>query len=142
MVFLAAFCLAGPAMSVVFARFFPLIAQMIVLQRGLSKLLTRRILSMRRMRCRWCIVKAVGLGLGFADCVGPRRTASLSTLVLSGPALLGRCNLHMRGSRVRCGPHAAGIEAAILAQLCVLLAAALAETDFFVHRSGRALYAI
>ena len=68
----------------------------------------------------WFLVKAVGLTLGFSDTLVLLGAASLSTLVPSGPAFLGTCNLPMRWrsncrprsrSRHRCGNSRAALPA-------------------------------
>ena len=64
---------------------------------------------------------------------------SLSTLVPSGPAFLGTLQFaYMLAIGFAGGPHAVGIAAATLAQLCLLLPVALIATGILTLRVGEA----
>jgi uncharacterized protein (TIRG00374 family) len=93
-----AFFLAGPVASRVFTSFPRLSAQVETAQRGFEILRTRRTLEIAAATfiiyipdalSLWCIVKAVGLGLSFANTLVLVGAVSLSTFVPAGPAFLG-----------------------------------------------------
>jgi uncharacterized membrane protein YbhN (UPF0104 family) len=91
----------------------------------------------------WCVVKAVGLGLGFADTLVLVGAASLSTLLPSGPAFLGTLQFaYVLAIEFAGGSGAVGIAAATLAQLCILLPVAVVAIGIYVHGSGGVLYAM
>ena len=91
----------------------------------------------------WFLVKAVGLTLGFGDTLVLVGMASLSTLVPSGPAFLGTLQFsYMLAIGFAGGPHAVGIAAATLAQLCLLLPVALIATGILTFGSGQLLTAM
>jgi uncharacterized membrane protein YbhN (UPF0104 family) len=91
----------------------------------------------------WCVVKAVGLGLGFADTLVLVGLASLSTLLPSGPAFLGTLQFaYVLAIEFAGGSGAVGIAAATLAQLCVLLPVAVVAIAVYVHGSRAVLFAM
>ena len=90
----------------------------------------------------WLVVKAVGLGLGFADTLVLLGVVSLSTIVPSGPAFIGTLQFaYALAIEFAGAPRAIGVAAATLAQLCILLPIALAAVGVLVHGSGSALLA-
>ena len=91
----------------------------------------------------WCVVKAVGLALGFADTLVLVGIVSLSTLVPSGPAFLGPLQFaYALVIETAGGPRALGIAAATLVQLCLLLPVAVIAVGVLAHGSGSLLYDI
>jgi glycosyltransferase 2 family protein len=151
MVLLAALCLAGTTVSKLSARFAGLSAPLMMVRQGFHILRTRRTVAVAALSLMiylpdalslWLIVKAVGLGLGFADTLVLVGAASLSTLLPSGPAFLGTLQFaYVLAIEFAGGPRASGIAAASVAQLCLLLPVALAAAGILLHGSGRALYA-
>jgi glycosyltransferase 2 family protein len=88
----------------------------------------------------WCVVKSVGLGLGFADALVLLGVASLSTIVPSGPAFIGTLQFAYALAIESAGaPPAIGVAAATIVQLCILLPTALVAVAILIHRSGGAL---
>jgi glycosyltransferase 2 family protein len=151
-VLLAALYLSGSIMSRIVGRFPGLSAQMAMVQQGFKILRTWRTLEVIAITLLlylpdalslWCLVKAVGLTLGFSDTLVLLGAASLSTLVPSGPAFLGTLQFaYALAIEFAGGARAIGIAAATLAQLCLLLPLALIAAGILVHGSGTALYAI
>jgi uncharacterized membrane protein YbhN (UPF0104 family) len=91
----------------------------------------------------WLVVKAVGLGLGFADTLVLLGVVSLSTIVPSGPAFIGTLQFAYAIAIEFAGaPPAVGVAAATVAQMCILLPTALAAVAVLVHRSGGALSSV
>jgi uncharacterized membrane protein YbhN (UPF0104 family) len=88
----------------------------------------------------WCIVKAIGLGLGLADTLVLVGAASLSALLPSGPAFLGTLQFaYVLAIEFAGAQGAVGIAAATLAQFCLLLPVAIVATALLVHGSGSLL---
>jgi uncharacterized protein (TIRG00374 family) len=147
----AALCLAGPTVSRLLAHSSKLSAPLMMVRQGFHILRTRRTLAVAALTLviylpdalsLWLIVKAVGLGLGFADTLVLVGAASLSTLLPSGPAFLGTLQFaYVLVIESTGGPRALGIAAATLAQLCLLLPVTVAAAAILLHGSGRALYA-
>jgi uncharacterized membrane protein YbhN (UPF0104 family) len=91
----------------------------------------------------WFLVKAVGLALGFGDTLVLVGMASLSTLVPSRPGFLGTLQFaYLLAIDFAGGPHAVGIAAPTLAQLCLLLPVALIATGILTLGSGRLLISL
>ena len=91
----------------------------------------------------WCVVKAVGVALGFADTLVLVGLASLSTLVPSGPAFFGTLQFaYALAIEFSGGARALGIAAATLAQLCLLLPVAIVATGVLFHGSGSFLFSL
>ena len=144
-----ALCLARPLMSRVFVRFPRLSAQTVMVQRGFEVLRTWRSAEVAALTLMiylpdalalWLVVKAVGLGLGFADTLVLLGASSLSTIVPSGPAFIGTLQFaYALAIEFAGAPPAVGVAAATLAQVCILLPTALAAVAVLVHRSGGAL---
>jgi uncharacterized protein (TIRG00374 family) len=144
-----ALCLARPLMSRAFVRFPRLSAQTVMVQRGFEVLRSRRsvvvaaltlIIYVPDALSLWCVVKAVGLGLGFADTLVLLGVASLSTIVPSAPAFIGTLQFaYALAIEFAGAPPAVGVAAATLAQVCILLPTALTAVAVLVHRSGGAL---
>jgi glycosyltransferase 2 family protein len=151
MILLVALCLAGPTVSKLSDRFVKLSGPLMMVRQGFHILRTRRtavvaaltlIIYLPDALSLWLIVKAVGLGLGFADTLVLVGAASLSTLLPSGPAFLGTLQLaYVLAIEFAGGARAVGIAAATLAQLCLLLPVAVAAAGILLHGSGGALYA-
>jgi uncharacterized protein (TIRG00374 family) len=151
MILVAALCLAGPTVSRLLARSFRLSAPLTMVRQGFHILRTRRTVAVAALTLMiylpdalslWLVVKAVGLGLGFADTLVLVGAASLSTLLPSGPAFLGTLQFaYVLAIEFAGGPRAVGIAAATLAQLCLLLPVAVAAAGILLHGSGGALYA-
>jgi uncharacterized membrane protein YbhN (UPF0104 family) len=151
-ILVGALCLAGPVMSRAFARFPGLSAQIHMVQRGFAILRTWRTAEVAAMTLivyvpdalsLWCVVKAVGLALGFADTLVLVGAASLSTLVPSGPAFLGTLQFgYAMAIEFAGGPRALGVAAATLAQLCLLLPLAIVAAGILMHGSGNLLFAL
>jgi hypothetical protein len=151
-VLVAAFFLSGSKMSRIVGRFPRLSAQLAMVQQGLEILRTWRTLEVVAITLivyvadsltLWLLVKAVGLTLGFSDTLVLLGTASLSTLVPSGPAFLGTLQFgYALAVEFAGGARALGIAAATLAQLCLLLPLALIAAGILVHGSGTALFTI
>jgi uncharacterized membrane protein YbhN (UPF0104 family) len=148
-ILLAALCLSGSTVPRTLSRFPGLSARMAMVQRGFGILRTWRTLEIAILTLiiylpdalsLWFLVKAVGLALGFGDTLVLVGMASLSTLVPSGPAFLGTLQFaYTLAIGFAGGPHAVGIAAATLAQLCLLLPVALVATGILTHGSGRLL---
>ena len=84
--------------------------------------------------------KAVAFTLKFADALVLIGLATLSPLVPSGPAYLGKLQfVYALAVEFSGGSCAAGVSAATLAQLCLLLPVALVATGLLIHGSGRLL---
>jgi glycosyltransferase 2 family protein len=151
-ILLAALCLSGSTMSRALSRVPGLSARVGMVQRGFGILRTWRTLEIAILTLiiylpdalsLWFLVKAVGLALGLGDTLVLVGVASLSTLVPSGPAFLGTLQFaYMLAIGYAGGPHAVGIAAAALAQLCLLLPVALIATGILTHGSGRLLAAM
>lgn len=149
-ILIVALGLAGPLMSRVFAHLPRLSAQMLMVQRGFELLRTWRTVEVATVTliiylpdalALWFVVKAVGLGLGFADTLVLVGVVSLSTLVPSGPAFLGTLQFaYALAIEFAGAPRAVGVAAATLAQLCILLPIALGAVAVLVHGSGSVLY--
>jgi glycosyltransferase 2 family protein len=152
MILLVALCLAGPTASKLSDRFASLSAPLTMVRQGFHILRTRRTASVAALTLviylpdalsLWLVVKAVGLGLGFADALVLVGAASLSTLLPSGPAFLGTLQFaYVLAIEFAGGPRAVGIAAATLAQLCLLLPVAVAAAGILLHSSGGAFYAV
>jgi glycosyltransferase 2 family protein len=148
---LVAFSLAVPLFSRVFAPLPRLSARIMTVQRGFALLRTWRTVEVAvftLMICvpdalaLWCVVKAVGLSLGFANTLVLLGIASLSTLVPSGPAFLGPLQYgYALAIEFAGAPRAVGVAAATIAQLCILLPMALAAIAALIHGSGSAFVA-
>lgn len=118
-------------------------------QQGLAILRTRRIAAVAALTViiytpdalsLWCIVKSLGLGLGFTDTLVLLGAASLSTLLPSGPAFVGTLQFaYALAIEFAGAPSAIGIAAATLCQLCLLLPLAVAAAGLLVHGSGNVL---
>jgi glycosyltransferase 2 family protein len=150
-ILLSALYLSGSVMSRIFSRFPWLSARMSMVQRGFGILRTWRTLEVAILTLviylpdalsLWCVVKATGLVLGFADTLVLVGIASLSTLVPSGPAFLGTLQFaYALVIELVGGPRAlGGIAAATLAQLCLLLPVAVIAVGVLAHGSGSFLY--
>jgi glycosyltransferase 2 family protein len=119
------------------------------LQQGLAILRTRRIVAVAALTLMiyapdalslWCIVKSLGLGLGFTDTLVLLGAASLSTLLPSGPAFLGTLQFaYALAIEFAGAPTAIGIAAATLCQLCLLIPIAVAAAGVLAYGSGRVL---
>ncbi len=141
--------LSGKVLSRFFARFPRLAAKVALVESGLRILRTRRAIGLAVVTAiiyvpdtlaSWFLVKAVGVGLGAADSLVLVGTASLSTLIPSGPAFLGTLQFGYALALGFAGaPRELGIAAATLAQLAVLLPLALAGAGVLAHASGRIL---
>jgi glycosyltransferase 2 family protein len=144
-----ALCLAGPLMSRVFAHLPWLSAQAVMVQRGLEVLRSWRTIEVAALTliiylpdalALWFVVKAVGLGLGFADTLVLLGVASLSTIVPSGPAFIGTLQFaYARAIEFAGAPRAVGVAAATISQVCILFPIALAAVAVLVHGSGSAI---
>ena len=145
-------CLAGPLRSRVLVHFPRVSTQMVMVLRGFVLLRTRRtaeiaaftlIICLPDALVLWCVVKAMGLSLGFSDTLVLLGVVSLSTLVPSGPAFLGTMQYgYALAIEFAGGPRAVGVAAATLAQLCLLLPVALAAMAVLVHGWGSAFFAV
>jgi uncharacterized protein (TIRG00374 family) len=148
-ILLAALWLSGSTVPRAISRFPRLSARLGMVQKRFGILRTWRILEIAILTLviylpdalsLWFLVKAVGLTLGFGDTLVLVGVASLSTLVPSGPAFLGTLQFaYMLAIGFAGGPHAVGIAAATLAQLCLLLPVALIATGILTHGSGTLL---
>jgi glycosyltransferase 2 family protein len=144
-------CLAGPLRSRVFVHLPRVSTQMMMVLRGFALLRTRRtaevaaftlIICLPDALVLWCVVKAMGLTLRFADTLVLLGAASLSTLIPSGPAFLGTMQYgYALAIEFAGGPRAVGVAAATLAQLCLLLPVALAAIAVLIHGSRNAFLA-
>jgi glycosyltransferase 2 family protein len=151
-ILLAAFCLSGSTVPRALWRFPALSARMEMVQRGFGILRTWRTLEIAILTliiylpdslALWFLVKAVGLALGFGDTLVLVGLAGLSTLVPSGPAFLGTLQFaYMLAIGFAGGPHAAGIAAATLVQLFLLLPVALIAIGILTRGSGRLLVSL
>jgi uncharacterized protein (TIRG00374 family) len=148
----AAYWLAGPKLSQIFASRPRISLKLALIQEGLAILRTWRtaeivaitlLIYLPDAFTLWCIVKAVGVGLGFADTLILVGAASLSTLIPSGPAFLGTLQFgYVLAIDYAGGPTAVGIAAATLSQLCILLPVALIATGILIHKMGRLFFTI
>jgi uncharacterized membrane protein YbhN (UPF0104 family) len=148
-ILLAALWLSGSTAPRAISRFPRLSARLGMVQKGFGILRTWRILEIAILTLvtylpdalsLWFLVKAVGLALAFGDTLVLVGVAGLSTLVPSGPAFLGTLQFaYMLAIGFAGGPHAVGIAAATLAQLCLLLPVSLIATGILTHGSGRLL---
>jgi len=151
-ILLAIVYLSGSMMSRIVRRFPGLSARAAIVQQGFEILRTWRTLKIIAITLviylpdafsLWCLVKAVGLTLGFSDILVLVGAASLSTLLPSGPAFLGTLQFaYALAIEFAGGARAIGIAAATLAQLCLFLPLALIAAGILAHGSGNALYAI
>src|SRR5215469_3396812 len=151
-ILLAIVYLSGSMMSRIVRRFPGLSARAPIVQKGFEILRTWRTLKVIAITLviylpdafsLCCLVKAVGLTLGFSDILVLVGAASLSTLLPSGPAFLGTLQFaYALAIEFAGGARAIGIAAATLAQLCLLLPLALIAAGILAHGSGTALYAI
>lgn len=142
---------SGSLLSRVFARFPRAAAPIVMVERGLRVLRTRRALGLALATALvnvldalslWCLVKAVGVGLGPADALVLVGAASLSTLLPSGPGFLGTLQFAYALVIGFAGaPRADGIAAATLAQLVLLLPLAVIAAAVLLHKSRRLLLA-
>jgi glycosyltransferase 2 family protein len=133
------------------ARFPRLPERIAIVQRGFAILRSRRglrvavltlIIYVPEALSQWFVVKACGLGLGFANTLVLVGAASLGTLLPSGPAFLGTLQFaYVLAIEFAGGQAAVGIAAATLVQLCILLPVAVVATGVFAHGSGSVLYA-
>jgi len=147
-----AVCFAGPLTSRALVRFPRLSTRTVMVQRGFEVLRSWRsveVATITLMICLpdalalWLVVKAVGLGLGFADTLVLLGVVSLSTIVPSGPAFIGTLQFaYALAIEFAGAPPAVGVAAATLAQVCILLPTALAAVAVLVHRSGGALSSV
>jgi glycosyltransferase 2 family protein len=148
-ILVVALCLGGPRISRLFAGFPRFSNQLIAMRQGLAILRTRRTMQVAILTLfiylpdalsLWCIVKAVGLGLGLADTLVLVGAASLSTLLPSGPTFLGTLQwAYVLAIEFAGAQGAVGIAAATLAQFCLLLPLAVVATAVLVHGSGSLL---
>jgi glycosyltransferase 2 family protein len=151
-ILLATLCLSASVMSRVLGRFRGLARHMTMVQQGFEILRTCRIVEivavtlviyMPDALSLWFLVKSVGLTLRIPDLLVLLGTASLSTLVPSGPDFLGTLQFaYALAIEFAGGARALGVAAATLAQLCLLLPAAVAAAVILAHGSGTALYSI
>jgi glycosyltransferase 2 family protein len=151
-ILLAAVYLSGPMIPRIVRRFPGLSGRIAIVQQGFEILRTWRTLKVIAITLiiyipdafsLWCLVKAVGLTLGFSDILVLLGAASLSTLLPSGPAFLGTLQFaYGLAVEFASGARALGIAAATLAQLCLLLPLALIGAGILVHGSGTILYGI
>jgi uncharacterized membrane protein YbhN (UPF0104 family) len=142
-------CFAGPLMPRILVRLPRVSAQVVMVQRGFEVLRTRRTAKVAALTlliylpdalALWFVVKAMGLGLGFADTLVLLGVASLSTIVPSGPAFIGTLQFaYALAIEFAGAPAPIGIAAATLVQVCILLPTALAAVAILIHRSGGAL---
>jgi len=149
---IAAFCLSGSTMLGLLGGFPRLSAQMAMVQRGFAVLHTRRtvgiicltlVIYVPDTLSLWCLVKAAGLTLGFANALVLVGTASLSTLVPSGPAFLGTLQFaYAMAVEFAGGRAATGIAAATLAQLCLFMPIAIVALGIVAHRSGGLIHSL
>jgi glycosyltransferase 2 family protein len=137
-------CLARLLTSRVLVRFPRLSAQVMMVQRGLEVLRTRRTAKVAALTlliylpdalALWFVVRAMGLGLGFADTLVLLGVASLSTIVPSGPAFIGTLQFaYALAIEFAGAPAAIGVAAATLVQVFILLPTALAAIAILIHR--------
>ena len=142
----------GPLIPRAVAHFPRFSSQIIMVQRGCGLLRTWKSLKVAALSlviglpdalALWFVVKAVGLGLGFAETLVLVGVTGLSTILPSGPAFLGTLQFaYALAIEFAGAPRAIGIAAATLAQLCLFLPIALAAVAVLVHRSGGALYEV
>ena len=148
-ILVVALCLGGPRISRLFAGFPRLSDQLIAVRQGLAILRTRRTMQVAILTLviylpdalsLWCVVKAVGLGLGLADTLVLVGAASLSTLLPSGPAFLGTLQFaYVLAIEFAGAQGAVGIAAATLSQFCLLLPVAVVAAALLIHGSGSLL---
>jgi uncharacterized membrane protein YbhN (UPF0104 family) len=115
-----------------------------MVQRGLEVLRTRRTAKVAALTlliylpdalALWFVVRAMGLGLGFADTLVLLGVASLSTIVPSGPAFIGTLQFaYALAIEFAGAPAAIGVAAATLVQVFILLPTALAAIAILIHR--------
>src|ERR1019366_2741564 len=149
---IVAFYLSGQVMPRVLRRLSGVSAQLAMVQRGFEILRSGRIAAVVAFTLLiyvpdglslWCLVKAVGLTLGFADGLVLVGAASLSTLVPSGPAFLGTLQFaYALAIEFGGSSRATGIAAATLAQVCLLFPVAIAAVSIIAHGSGRLAYSM
>lgn len=152
MILVAALCLAGPVTSHALLRFPQLAAQIVMVQRGFAILRTWRtvevaaftlILYVPDALSLWCVVRALGLALGLPDTLVLVGTASISTLVPSGPAFLGTLQFgYVVAIEFSGSPRAIGVAAATLAQLCLFFPPAIIAAALLIHGSGNILLSL
>jgi uncharacterized membrane protein YbhN (UPF0104 family) len=150
-ILLAIVYLSGSMVSRIARRFPRLSARAMIVQEGFEILRTWRtfkviaitlVIYLQDALSLWCLAKASGLTLGFSDILVLVGTASLSTLLPSGPAFLGALQFaYALAIEFAGGARAIGIAAASLAQLCLLLPLLIAA-GILAHGSATALYAI
>jgi glycosyltransferase 2 family protein len=114
-------------------------------QQGLAILRTRRTVAVAALTLLiyvpdalslWCIVKSLGLSLGFTDTLVLLGAASLSTLLPSGPAFLGTLQFAYALAIEFAGARSAiGVAAATLCQLCLFLPTAVASLGVLAYGS-------
>jgi glycosyltransferase 2 family protein len=148
-ILVVALCLGGPRISSLFAGFPRFSNQLTAVCKGLAILRTRRTMQVAILTLviyvpdalsLWCIVKAVGLGLGLTDTLVLVGAASLSTLLPSGPAFLGTLQWgYVLAIEFAGAQGAVGIAAATLTQFCLLLPLAVVAAAVLVHGSGSLL---
>jgi hypothetical protein len=91
----------------------------------------------------WLIVKSLGLGLGFGATLVLAGTASLSTLLPSGPAFFGTLQFaYMLAIEFAGGQAAVGVAAATLAQLSILLPVSIVAALLLAHGARRLLFGL
>lgn len=149
-ILVAAIYLSGSTMPRILGRFAGLSAQMAMVRRGLGILRSWRTAEVAAITlliyvpetfALWCLVKAVGLKFGAADALVLVGVASLSTLVPSGPAFLGTLQFaYALAIEFVGGPRAAGVAAATLAQLFLLLPVVVAAAAIVAHGSGGKIF--
>jgi glycosyltransferase 2 family protein len=100
-ILIVALCLGGPRISGLFAGFPRFSNQLIAVCQGLAILRTRRTMQIAILTLviyvpdalsLWCIVNAVGLGLGLTDTLVLVGAASLRTLLPSAPPFSAPCS--------------------------------------------------
>jgi glycosyltransferase 2 family protein len=142
----------GPLISRAITHFPRFSSQIMMVQRGFGLLRTWKSLKVAALSlliylpdalALWLVVKAVGVGLGFADTLVLVGVTSLSTILPSGPAFLGTLQFaYALAIEFASAPRAIGIAAATLVQLCIFFPIALVSVAVLVHRSGGALYEV
>lgn len=134
-VLLGALCLGGHRIAGVFAAFPRVFRLVESVGEGFATLRTWRALAIALLTLIlyvpeaasiWCVVKAVGLPLGFSDTLVLVGAASLSTLLPSGPGFLGTLQFaYVLAIGFAGGEAAIGVAAATLVQCCLLLPVSL-----------------
>jgi uncharacterized membrane protein YbhN (UPF0104 family) len=115
------------------------------IEQGFSVLRSRRsvqtavltaIVYATELLAAWCVVKACGWDLGPADTLVLVGTASLGTLLPSGPAYLGALQFaYVLAIEFAGGQAAIGVAAATLVQLCLMVPVAGLATIVLAHGS-------